>query len=85
MEEGKTSSVSDFIIRSPNIQKKRMDFGQGLSPEYTWFYPSFSKDRSPRLLENLKDRDIRIQKLIHKWDRVFILDSMFIHLFYLLF
>ena len=27
LEEGKTSSVSDFIIRSPNIQKKKMDFG----------------------------------------------------------
>ena len=31
LEEGKTSSVSDFIIRSPNIQKKKMDFGQGMN------------------------------------------------------
>ena len=29
MEEGKTSQIGDFTIRSPNIQKKRMDFGHG--------------------------------------------------------
>jgi hypothetical protein len=37
-EEGKTSSVSDFIIKSPNIMKKRMDFGHGSQIEYTWLY-----------------------------------------------
>ena len=29
MEEGKTSAIGDFAIKSPNIQKKRIDFGHG--------------------------------------------------------
>ena len=28
-EEGKTGSVSDFITKSPNIMKKKLDFGHG--------------------------------------------------------
>jgi hypothetical protein len=52
-----------------------MDFGQGSSPEYTWLFPGNTKERSPKLLEFLREKDIRIQKLIDKWDRVFILDS----------
>ena len=40
LEEGKTSSVSDFIIRSPNIQKKKTDFGRGQANEYVWTYTS---------------------------------------------
>lgn len=29
IEEGKTSAIVDFAIKSPNIQKKRIDFGHG--------------------------------------------------------
>ena len=42
MEEGKTSMIGDFSIRSPNIQKKRIDFGHGtthsLDSLYIWTY-----------------------------------------------
>ncbi len=42
MEEGKTSAIGDFAIKSPNIQKKRIDFGQGnphsLDSQHIWTY-----------------------------------------------
>lgn len=53
LEEGKTSSVSDFLIKSPNIQKKRMDFGHGNQYEHSWFYNNKSEERKPKLMEKL--------------------------------
>ena len=48
LEEGKTGSVSDFLTKSPNIQKKRMDFGHGNQHEYTWFYNNIAnEERKP--------------------------------------
>lgn len=38
IEEGKSSHLSEFSIRSPHIQKKRMDFGHGTHNEYVWIY-----------------------------------------------
>jgi hypothetical protein len=40
IEEGKSSVVGDFLSKSPNIQKKAMDFGHGTSNEYMWLYTS---------------------------------------------
>ena len=79
LEEGKTSLVSDFLTKSPNIQKKRTDFGHGTLHEYTWFYNNNadSDERKPILLEKLHSLDARISKAVDKWDRVFLLDSKY--------
>ena len=32
--------MSEFSIRSPNIHKKRLDFGTGAQAEYVWTWDS---------------------------------------------
>ena len=81
LEEGKTSSLSDFHIRSPNIKKKRMDFGHGTQNEYLWIYTKSNQEASelnhnePTLVEKVRLQDVKTHKFIDKWDRGFILDS----------
>ena len=78
MEEGKTSSLSDFLIKSPNIQKKRMDFGHGNSNEYLWVYSKSNKASSlPTLEPTFKANDIKALKSVDKWERAFVLDSKY--------
>jgi hypothetical protein len=39
-------------------------------------FPVNHSENSPLLIESLREKDIRIHKLVQKWDRVFILDSI---------
>ena len=74
IEEGKTSSVSDFIIRSPNIQKKKMNFGQHVNMEFVWMKKGNDKEKEPILIETFKDHSVLISKCLYKWSRLFLLD-----------
>lgn len=38
VEEGKSSMVGDFLAKSPNMSKKKMDFGHRNHNEYMWRY-----------------------------------------------
>ena len=37
IDEGRASNMTEFNIRSPNIHKKRMDFGYSTASEYVWY------------------------------------------------
>lgn len=52
-----------------------MNFGHGNQPEYCWFYKGKDINKSPLLLENFRNKDIKITKIVDKWERAFILDS----------
>lgn len=56
---------------------KRKDFGHGSAPEYTWFYSAESTNKAcgPSLMENLRKMDVKVSKVVDKWDRAFLLDS----------
>ena len=56
---------------------KKKDFGHGSSPEYTWFYSAESQNKAsgPSLMENLRKMDVKVSKVVDKWDRAFLLDS----------
>ena len=56
---------------------KKKDFGHGSAPEYTWFYSAESTNKAcgPSLMENLRKMDVKVSKVVDKWDRAFLLDS----------
>ena len=61
--------------------KKRMDFGHGSQNEFIWLYTNdhLENQKAPSLMESLKNFDVKLNKLVTKWERTFLLDSNYFH------
>ncbi len=89
-EEGKTGQVADFLIRSPNIMKKQMNFGKGATAEFVWVLnQKGEKDaqkqkvqqenhRKPQIVDEMRKKEVKISKCKFKWERNIVLDSIII-------
>jgi hypothetical protein len=76
VEEGRTSNVSDFIIKSPNINKKPMDFGSGQGNQQVYLQMSGNNSNmKPQSVDEFNKKEIKIAKIIDKWHRAFFLDQ----------
>lgn len=70
--------MSEFSIRSPNIHKKRLDFGVGAHAEYVWTWDSQAQSEEGCLLNyeaQFQKKDVKAEKIISKWQRAIVLDS----------
>ena len=76
-EEGKSVSLGEMSLRSPHIYKKKMDFGHTNQNEYMWTYTLKNHERQSGITLDkvMKDKDIKIMKVVDKWRRAIVLDS----------
>ena len=76
-EEGKAVSLVEMSLRSPHIYKKKMDFGHSNQNEYMWTYTLRNHERQSGITldQVMKDKDIKVAKVVDKWRRAIVLDS----------